>query len=111
MPLALNHMNRFTNVKWGGDVIVVFMETSAFDPQPVFTLTPITDEEGNDKSTFLKSWNTKTWSGDEAPLKNSAYKVASNAGKFLTSKSPKHSRSCKWHLVKCAGVCDAGQHR
>jgi hypothetical protein len=77
------------DVNWGtGDVIVVFMEFSALIPQPVFSLVP------GDAATFLDEWTTPTYSAgeaefdDPAPLKNSAYRVAADAGLFLTSTAP-----------------------
>ena len=84
MPLDLGFLDRVVNVHWGGrDVIVVFMEVSPFQPQPEYVLTPI-----GDKAELLDTWTTKSWSGDPAPFKNTAYKVKGSAGEFLTSTPP-----------------------
>jgi hypothetical protein len=82
-------LTRIMNVQWGGEGIVVFMEVSQFYVQPVFELTVKFDEDsGDEKATFLGTWETPTYSTDPIPLKNTAYKVKGDAV-FLTSKAPK----------------------
>jgi hypothetical protein len=86
MPYSQDVLTNIFNVQWGaGDVIVVFMEISPFDPQLDFDL----KLPGSDaKATFLSSWTTPTYSTDPAPLKNSAYSVSANVGEFLESIAP-----------------------
>ena len=82
-------LTNIVNVQWGGDLTVVFMEVSPFDPQPVFEYTLKQDDvTSEDKATFLGSWMTPSYSTDPAPFKNTAYKVKSGAGVFITSKAP-----------------------
>jgi hypothetical protein len=66
------------------EVIVVFMETSGWDPQPAYKLTPVAK-----RAQLLDTWFTPTWSKDPAPLKNTAFLVNGNGGVFLTSVAPK----------------------
>jgi hypothetical protein len=79
--LSQDLLTRGVNVQWGGgDVIVVFMDGSYFDPQLFAEHSPI-----DQKAEFLSTWYTPTFQADTAPLKNSAYKLSSSAGEFMTS--------------------------
>lgn len=84
MPYSQDALTRVFNVSWGGDAIVVFMETSPWNPQPVYGLSPL-----GEAATFLDIWQTPTYGKDPAPLKNSAYRVKANAtDEFLRSTAP-----------------------
>lgn len=83
MGLKLHPVQKIVNVQWGGSVIVVFVSTSPFLEQPEASYEVI-----EDKAKLLSTFRAKEESAQSPGYPCSAFKVAQNAGKFITSKVP-----------------------
>jgi hypothetical protein len=83
-PYSQDVLTRIINVQWGGEVIVVFVDVSAFDDAPAAGHEPI-----EDKATFLSSWRTPYQeAGFQPGYQSTAYSVSTGAGEFIKLTAP-----------------------